>query len=587
MATWFRVNRPVRILTVLVGVLALVAALVPGWLAPTASAPVITPPPIASLDAGIRWTDSATPASALQRLAVDQLLGWLVVLGWSALAVGGVTGLALWATLAGQRIPEVAIRRAVGASRGSLVRAAIGEGLGIGAMVVGAAISLSIGAVRLAMATWPGTSAAPGFGAPLMALAAIGGLMVAGALFPLIAARSRGVTEQVETPPPLWIPATQLGVGLATLVGAAMIAGQVRRPLLAPSTAPATEPGALYQLEHDGVDVGARGRDYGRLLVAMHGGDPGAVASLTSPGGHEGIGPIDQLTTDCGQCYVGGIYLKWRPLRTTYHTASADTFRARGFPMIAGRGFAAADSLGATRVAVVNRYLAARYFESGQPLGREVFLAGRMTGPAYRVIGVVDDQDAGRGLGSGIGPLETIYLSSLQAPGRRTELLIVGTPLDGMAVPNAVTVVDRTTRAALARQRTAVVLWFGWLFGLEAAATLLLAAGGIAVLMAIWVSGSRIEFSIRRSVGATRWQIRSFVLTRALVVSGAGTGVGVVFFGPVLWPAIAQLVPGLSYWQPALVFGMAGGLAAITVLASVGPAWQAAKARPAELTSNR
>ena len=137
MTAWFRANRPVRILTLLVGVVALVAALVPGWLAPTAQAPVITLPAIASLDAGIRWTDSATPASALQRLAVDQLLGWLVVLGWSALSVGGITALAVWATLAGQRIPEVAIRRAVGASRASLVRAALGEGLAIGGVVIG------------------------------------------------------------------------------------------------------------------------------------------------------------------------------------------------------------------------------------------------------------------------------------------------------------------------------------------------------------------------------------------------------------------------------------------------------------------
>ncbi len=585
MTAWFRANRPVRILTLLVGVVALVAALVPGWLAPTAQAPVITLPAIASLDAGIRWTDSATPASALQRLAVDQLLGWLVVLGWSALSVGGITALAVWATLAGQRIPEVAIRRAVGASRASLVRAALGEGLAIGGVVIGAAIILGLGAVRLAMATWPGTSAAPGFGVPIVALAAIGGLMVAGALLPLLAAGSRRVTEQVETPPPLWIPATQLGVGLATLVAAAMIAGRAREPL-APTLAPAAEAGSVYQLEH-GVPLGQRSREYGQLLVALHRRDSGAVVSLASPGGHQGIGTIEQLTTDCGQCFVGGIYLKWRPLRANYHTASADTFRARGFPLVEGRAFTDADSTGATRVAVVNRYLAARYFESGQALGREVFLAGRMTGPAYRVVGVVDDRDGGRELGSGLGPLETIYLSTLQAPGRRTELLVVGAPPGGLTLPNAISVVGQTTRADQARQRSAVVRWFGWLYGLEAAATLLLAAGGIAVLMAMWVSGSRIEFSIRRSVGATRWRIRSFVLARALTVAGAGIGVGLVFFGPALWPEIAQLVPGLSYWQPALVLAVAGGLAAATVAAAVVPAWQASEASPAELTHER
>lgn len=97
----------------------------------------------------------------------------------------------------------------------------------------------------------------------------------------------------------------------------------------------------------------------------------------------------------------------------------------------------------------------------------------------------------------------------------------------------------------------------------------------------------RWAFSIRRSVGATRWRIRSFVLARALTVAGAGIGVGLVFFGPALWPEIAQLVPGLSSWQPALVLAVAGGLAAATVVAAMGPAWQAAEASPAELTHER
>ncbi len=585
MGTWFRANRLVRTLTVLAGGLALVAALVPGWLAPTAGPTVITLPLIASLDAGIRWTDSATPASALQRLAVEQLLGWLVVLGWSALVVGAITGLALWATLAGQRVPEVAIRRAVGASRSSLIRAAVGEGLWIGVVVAGAGLVVSFGAVRLAVATWPGTSGAPAFDAPLLALAGVGGLMVAGALLPLISARSRRITEQVETPPPLWIPATQLGVGLAGLVGAAMIAGHARGPLT--SADAQAEPGTLYQLEAVGTDLEERARRYRDLLAGLPDRDSASVVSLASPGGHEGIGTIDQLTTDCGQCYVGGIYLKWRPLRASYHTATADTFRARGVPIVEGRAFTDADSLGAPRVAVVNRYLAARYFQSGQAIGREVFLAGRMTGPAYRVVGVVDDRAAGRGLGSGLGPLETIYLSTLQAPGQPTELLVVGSGTGGVVPPNGLTISGQTTRAAAARQRAAVMRWFGWLYGIEAGLTVLLAAGGIAVLMAMWVSGSRIEFSIRRSVGARRWHIRSFVLGRALSVAAAGVGVGLVFFGPAVWPEIAQLVPGLSYWQPGLVAGVAGGLAAVSVLAAVGPAWRAAEASPAELTNDR
>ena len=584
MTRWFRANWPVRSLTVLVGAMALAAVVAPGWLGPTANRAVITFPSIAPLDGGLRWTDSATPADAIQRMAVDQLLGWLGVLGWGSLAVGGITALAWWAALAGERVAEVAIRRAVGASRRSLFGAALSEGVWVGAAAIGLGLGLGMLCARGAVATWPGTSSSPGFGIPGLALTAIGVVMGLGALLPLVSARSRTVTEQVATPPPLWIPATQLGVGLATLVGAAMIAGQARSTLRTAGT-PAADSGQIYQLEHVGV-VETRARDYGQLLVELGRRDSAAVVSLASPGGHDGIGVVDQLTTDCGQCYVGGIYLKWRPLRTNYHTASADTFRARGFPMLEGRAFTNEDRVGTAPVAIVNRYLADRYFESGRPLGREVFLAGRMIGAAYRVVGVVDDRGT-RGLGGEFGPLETIYLSTLQTPGKHTELLIVGGPPGELPLPRGVTVASQTTRAAMVRQREAALRWFGWLFGLEGAVTLLLAVGGIAILMIMWVTASRTEFAIRRSVGGRRWQIRRFVLGQAVTAAGAGVGIGVVFFGPALWPEIARLIPGVSYWQPGWVAAVASGLAVVAVVAAVGPAWRASRSSPAELTTDR
>ena len=114
--------------------------------------------------------------------------------------------------------------------------------------------------------------------------------------------------------------------------------------------------------------------------------------------------------------------------------------------------------------------------------------------------------------------------------------------------------------------------------------TTLLALGGSAVLMAMWVTASRIEFAIRRSVGARRWQIRLYVVGKALTAAGAGIGIGLGFFGPALWPEIARLVPGVSYWQPRLILGVAAALTAVAVIAALGPAWRAARSSPAELS---
>ncbi len=583
MTRWFQAHWSARVLLCLVGAVALGALAPPIWLAPANRLPIVTLPSIQPLDAGLRWTGSAVSPDVTQQAVLDQLLGWLVALGWGALAVGAITALALWATLAARRVAEVSVRRAVGASRRSLFGVALGEGASTWVLTIAVGLGLAALATGAAVAGWPGPSSRVQFTAPAGALVALAAVMGLGSLFPLWSAGSRRVVEQVETPPPLWIPAIQLGVGFAALVGAALILGPTGARL-APGESPPAD-GTVYQLEHPGAAAEIRAADYQSLLASIRRTEPTAVVSLASPGGHDGMGTVDQLTTDCGQCYVGGIYLKWRPLRATYHTASADTFRARGVRLIEGRAFTDDDRAGSAPVAIVNQYLAARYFQSGQPLGREVFLAGRMTGTAYRVVGVVDDR-AAQGFGAELRPLETIYLSTLQVPGKHTELWQVGPGSTPLEPPNGVAVIGRTSRAAVTRRHDAALRWFGRWFGLEGGATMLLALGGIVVLMGTWVSASRSEFAIRRAVGAGRWQIRRFVLGRALTAAGVGIGLGLVFFGPAIWPEIARLVPGVSYWRPGLVAGVGAGLAAVTVLAAIGPAWRAAHSSPAELTSN-
>ncbi len=584
MTRWFQAHWSARVLISLVGVVALSAVATPTLLAPRNSLPIITLPPIQPLDAGLRWTGSAASPNAIQQMAVDQLLGWLVALGWGALVVGAITALALWATLAAQRVAEVGVRRAVGASRRAILGAALGEGASIWVLTVTGGLGLAALATSGAVAGWPGPSTPMKVAFPAGPLIVLAVAMGLGSLFPLWAARSRRVVEQSENPPPLWIPAIQLGASLAALVGAALIIGPTGAKVAQGELPRAS--GTVDQLEHQGATAEARAASYQALLRSIRQTDSNVVASLTSPGGHDGMGTVDQLTTDCGQCYVGGIYLKWRPLRANYHTASADTFRARGVRVIEGRAFTDQDRAGSAPVAIVNQYLAARYFESGQPLGREVFLAGRMIGTAYRVIGVVDDR-ATQGIGAELRPLETIYLSTLQVPGKHTELWRVGSGSTPLEPPNGVVVISRTSRAAVARQREAALRWFGRWFGLEGGATMLLALGGIVVLMGSWVSASRSEFAIRRAVGAGRWQIRRFVLGRAVAAAGAGIGLGLVFFGPVVWPEIARLIPGVSYWRPGLVTGVAAGLTTVTLLAGLGPAWRAARSSPAELTSHR
>ncbi len=75
-------------------------------------------------------------------------------------------------------------------------------------------------------------------------------------------------------------------------------------------------------------------------------------------------------------------------LTANFISATPGYFRAMGIPLVAGRGFEAADHAGAPFVAVVNRAMADRYFPGQNPIGQIV----RILGPKPRtIVGVIPD----------------------------------------------------------------------------------------------------------------------------------------------------------------------------------------------------
>ena len=80
------------------------------------------------------------------------------------------------------------------------------------------------------------------------------------------------------------------------------------------------------------------------------------------------------METDCGQCFVGGIFLQWHNERAIHSVVSPDSFKVMGIPLVAGRTFTLDDGWKAPRVAIVNRQMAALHFEHGNPLGRTIFM---------------------------------------------------------------------------------------------------------------------------------------------------------------------------------------------------------------------
>lgn len=529
-----------------------------------------------TIDRGTSIPFTATVAfpSALADAAAGRMYGWLATMGWMTLAIGVMSVLALWADWAARSRSEIRLRRAVGASRGTLARVILG-GSSASALVAALAglLSGSLLAIQLA-SPWP-TGPWPTGGVLLIAAAAAGGLAL-GAAFPLLELRRHELAPYEPLPPPLGIASLQLGVALALVVGGGILTRQA--PAAAPAAPGRFPAGATIQR----LDLSSAAMDsttsagLAELVAATK--RPGTSVSLTSAGAHLGVGPIDELMAECGQCYVGGIFMRWRPVRVAYLTASADTFAAGGFEVLAGRPLADSDVPGAEPVAVVNQYLGRRYFQNGDPVGRIIYPGGRMSGTPYRVVGMVRDGPA-TGLAGADRPREAVYLSSWQHPSATMELVVAGPGRrpDGAGVGAPVPVGE-----ALRRAREPGV-WLGRWFLILGALGLLLAVLGTALLMRSWARAMRPEMAVRRTVGATGWSIVRLVVTAAGRTGLVGVGVGVVFIGPALWPEVAAIAPGESAWQPGLVLGVSAALVFAAVVAAAGPALRARRDAPAGL----
>ncbi|WP_425445804.1 ABC transporter permease [Umezawaea tangerina] len=170
----------------------------------------------------------------------------------------------------------------------------------------------------------------------------------------------------------------------------------------------------------------------------------------------------------------------------------------------------------------------------------------------------------------------TVYTRSADAAVEAVRGVLAATanPL----APNEVDV-SRPSDALAARQATDRA-FTGLLLGLGAVA-LLVGGVGVANTMVISVLERRAEIGLRRSLGATRGQVRLQFLAESLLLSALG-GLG----GVVLGSAVTTVYAGMRSWPPVVpVWSSAGGLAATLLVGAVAglyPAVRAARLSPTE-----
>jgi len=272
-----------------------------------------------------------------------------------------------------------------------------------------------------------------------------------------------------------------------------------------------------------------------------------------------------------------------------YRIVSADYFAAIGIPVVEGRAFGVSDVIGSERVVIVNRRLAERYFPDGKALGRRI-AEGPTPAPDswMTVVGVV-----GNVLDFGLSrPTPTVmYVPAAQAPSVPSTmsfvLRVAVTPQSlSETVQRRIRVLDPGVGVFQARSMERVVAdsiagtrVLSELLSLFGALAIALALVGVYGVMSWLVSRRRHEIGVRIAVGAARGRVAGFVLGNAVRIAArgalAGTGMAVM-----LGLGLRRFVVGISVTDPVTFLGAVAAVLVAVVVASVVPAWRAARVDP-------
>src|SRR5688500_7060165 len=279
--------------------------------------------------------------------------------------------------------------------------------------------------------------------------------------------------------------------------------------------------------------------------------------------------------------------------RADFRTVSPGFFHAAGIPLVSGREFAETDTKQGAKVVILNKTLAERLFPNRDPIGQRVAWTGEvlkfigLSDEWRTVVGVVGDTKDG-GLdaaprGVMFQPLkqEAMFGGGLVIRAQRDPAALAGaaTRIVRGIVPNDpienVLTIGQIKDQSVAPRRLNAVLVSS--FGVLA---VIIAAVGIAGVLAFSVSARTNEIGIRMSLGADSARVQRMVLAEGgiLLVYGLILGVAGALIGTRL---IRGLLFGVTPNDPITLVAVATMMVVVGVAACWLPALRAAKIDPA------
>jgi len=509
-----------------------------------------------------------------------------------------------------ERRREIAIRTALGAGRGRLIRQILSENLLLCALGAVAGVLLAYGGLRYFLAVQPvempigATPAnvsldwrALGFAAALAVPTAV----LSGLLPALQASRFRvhdllkqggrsGSAGRAEQRSRSLLVVIEVALSLTLLTGAALLIESLFRLRAEPLgyrmegllMARLNLPKAAYPALADRLQF------CGRLEQSLAG-MPGLEASVRS-------GRLMHAEA------AGGL-----AARETGFVERAlifpEYFRVAGLPLVAGREFGPLDNGQSEPVAIVDREFARRYFAGQDPLGKHIRLVEAGSDSPWRTVagmtGNIKETNPFDEMHWKVQPHVYVPFAQSEPSGGRQLVLTMRAggrwlgaddlPLDTLvaALRRTVAQIDPTLplsevtslRRFLNEQAFSKPGFRAALLGVFAVLALLMAAIGLYGVLSQLVAERRREVGVRMALGASPGDVVRMVVRRSLLLTAAGIVLGAVTATAGMRLLRSFLVTGPG--RPLVLAGVAALMLAIALVAGAAPAWRAACIDPA------
>jgi putative ABC transport system permease protein len=494
-----------------------------------------------------------------------------------------------------QRRGEFALRAALGAGSGRLVRqllteslllAAIGGALGMLVAVLGVRALVALSPPGLPRAGAIGVHGAVfAFGLGITTL--IG--LAFGAVPALQAARSapqldlqhgslrtaggHGRTRGV-------LVVAEVALALVLLVGSGLLLRSLRHLFAVDAGFDASQL-ITMQVQRAGRrldDSSARNRFFEQALEAVRRVPGVTAAALTSQL------PLSGDRDEYGVHVEGDDPQRWDG--SFRYAVSPGYIEAMRIPLLRGRALEERDRAGAPLAALISATFARSMFQGADPIGHRLTI-----GPAggYTIVGVVGDV---RQVSLALSQPDAVYIPASQWPiGDRAMSVVVRARGDAAALAPAMRIavwsVDKDQpivrvatmggllAASASERRFALIL-----FEAFALAALVLAAAGIYGVLAGSVAERTREIGVRAALGASRGNLVTMVVRQGMTLTGLGVAIGLAGAAAAS-RAIAAMLFGVSRLDPVTYLGVIALLVGVSVIASGVPAWRAARVDPA------